>query len=220
MEWSRLHNRSRRSLFTPMSLAQGPAEKTHLMRLRRTKGIGLLTMRRLCITVDWTQTYHSHRLFDEPWIGTTTLREVADCMVELEDSTMTADDDDSSGQPGAQRSEPTMTGAITAATIFIVDGQPGARRSEPTAIRGHGSQTSTGKDIGPSLEVLRSSLDGSHDVSKEVGGCGCGTDHLCSDGCGPCNRRSAGRRSPRRMRVRRMTLPTGGRAPAQRAMQE
>ena len=53
-ECSRLHSRSRRSLFTPMRVAQGPADKTHLMRLRRTKGIGLLTMKRFCITDDWT----------------------------------------------------------------------------------------------------------------------------------------------------------------------
>ena len=120
-EWSRLHNRSRRSLFTPTRVAQGPAEKTHLMRLRRTKGIGLSTMKRFCITDDWTQTSNAHRLFDEPWIGTTTFQEVADYMVELEDSNMTANDDDSTGQPGAKRSEPTTTGAMTAATIFIVE---------------------------------------------------------------------------------------------------
>ena len=75
-------------------------------------------------------------------------------MVEPEDSTTAADDDDLTGQPGAQRSEPTSTGAMVAAIMFIVDGQRGARRSEPTAIRGHGSQTSTNKDIGPSLDVL------------------------------------------------------------------
>ena len=80
------------------------------MRLRRTNGIGLLTMKRLCTTDDWTQTSNAHRLLDKPWIGTTTFQEVADCMVESEDSTMTADGDDSTGQPGAQRSEPTTTG--------------------------------------------------------------------------------------------------------------
>ena len=96
------------------------------MRLRRTKGIGLLTTKRMCITDDWTQTSDAHRLLDEPWIGTTTLQEVADRVVRSENSTMTADDGDSTGQPGAQRSEPTTTGAMTAAVIFIVDGQPGA----------------------------------------------------------------------------------------------
>ena len=112
-EWSRLHNRSRRSFFTPMRLAQRPAENTHLMRLRRTKGIGLLTMKRFCITDDWTQTSNAHRLLDEPWIGTTTFQEVADYMVESEAPTTTGYDDDMTGQPGAQRSEPTTTGANT-----------------------------------------------------------------------------------------------------------
>ena len=81
---------------------------------------------------------------------------------------------------------------MTAATISIVDGQRGAKRSELTAIRDHSRQTSTKKDIEPSLDVLRSSLDESHGVSEEVGGCSCGTNHLCSDGCGPCSRRHTG----------------------------
>ena len=151
-------------------------------------------MRRFCITDDWTQTSDAHRLLDEPCIGTTTFQEFADYMMESEDSTTTANDedstrqvagrhraqpnrndDDSMGQPGAQRSEPTTAGAMTAATIFIVDGQPGARRCEPTAIRGHGRQTPTKKDIEPSLDVLRSSLDESHGVSEEVEGCSRGT---------------------------------------------
>ena len=103
-EWSRLHNRSRRSLFTPMRVAQGPADKTHRMRLRGTKGTCLLTMKCCCITGDLRQTSNAHRLLEEPLIGTTTtFQDVADCMVESEDSTMTADDDDSTDQPGAQR---------------------------------------------------------------------------------------------------------------------
>ena len=101
----------------PMRVARGPDEKTHRMRLRRTQGIGLLTMKRFRITDGWTQTSNAHSLFDEPWIGTTAFQDVADYMVESEDSTITANDDDSTGQPGSQRSEPTTTGAMTAATV-------------------------------------------------------------------------------------------------------
>ena len=81
-----------------------------------------------------------------------------------------SNDDDSTGQPGAQRSEPTTTGAMTAATIFIVDGQPGATRSELIAIQIHGAQTPTKQDTEPPLGVPRSCLGGIHEVSKEVEG--------------------------------------------------
>ena len=134
------------------------------MRLRRTKGIGLLSMKRFCITDDWTQTLNAHRLLDEPWIGTTTFQDIADYMMESDDSTTTT------GQAGAQRSEPTTRGAMTAATIFIVDGQPGATRSEPTAIKDHGLQTSTKEDTKPPLGVLSSRVVESHGVSNEVRG--------------------------------------------------
>ena len=90
------------------------------MRLRRTKGIGFLTMRRFCITDAWTQTSNAHRLLDKPWIGTTTFQEVVDYMIESEDSTTTANDDDDStrqvagrhrAQPNRSDDDPTRQGA-------------------------------------------------------------------------------------------------------------
>ena len=87
-------------------------------------------MKRLCITEDWTQSLHAHRLLDEPWIRTTTFQEVADYMVESEDATTT-------GQPGAQRSElttMTTTGATSAANI----------NASADAVSGEGSRCERG----------------------------------------------------------------------------
>ena len=50
--------------------------------------------------------------------------------------------------------------------------------------------------------MLSSSLDESHGLSKQVRGCIWGTNHLCSDRCGPCNRGEED--------TRRMGSPKGG----------
>ena len=90
--WHRQHKRVRRSLFTPLRVAQGPDSGVHLVRLRTTKGMNLVDYRPFTIVDDWTQPSNSHRILRFPWIGSTTFQEVADTMT-LTDTTSNAKND-------------------------------------------------------------------------------------------------------------------------------
>ena len=79
--WHRQHLRVRRSLFTPLRVAQGPDAGVHLMRVRTTKGINLVTMQPFTLVDDWTQPANSHRVLGFPWIGNTAFQEVSDSMM-------------------------------------------------------------------------------------------------------------------------------------------
>ena len=84
-KWQRQHLRVRRSLFAPLRVAQGPDSSVHLMRVRATKGVNLITMKSFSIVDNWTQASNAHRLLDFPWIGSTTFQEVADSIMLMDD---------------------------------------------------------------------------------------------------------------------------------------
>ena len=52
--WRRAHRRTRQALFTPMRVAQGPAIDARLVRIRRTTGVDISTLRNVENIDDWT----------------------------------------------------------------------------------------------------------------------------------------------------------------------
>ena len=72
--WQREHRRSRRSLFTPFRVAAGPSSNAHFIRLRKTSGIDLSSMRKFEIVDDWTQSSNAHRLLPFDWVGKSEFR--------------------------------------------------------------------------------------------------------------------------------------------------
>ena len=58
--WKREHLKTRRVLFTPMRVSQGPPEDAHMSRIRITKGVNVETMETFSAADDWTQSENAH----------------------------------------------------------------------------------------------------------------------------------------------------------------
>ena len=72
-EWTRLHVTPRRSLFTPCSVARGPAHPDCLRTRRVTEGVDI-EGNKFRIDNDWREPSRAHKVLDLPWTGHTTFR--------------------------------------------------------------------------------------------------------------------------------------------------
>ena len=84
--WNRQHRRARRSLFTPLRVAQGPDSGVHLMRIRTTNGVNLMNLQKFTVVDDWTQAANAHKVLDFPWVGNTVFQEVNDSITLIDTS--------------------------------------------------------------------------------------------------------------------------------------
>ena len=95
--WVREHRKVRRSLFTPMRIANGPKSDTHFLKIRETRAVNAITMRTFRVVDDWTQSSNSHKVLDFPWIGKTTFRLVEDTLMEVSDGEGAKENDSQKG---------------------------------------------------------------------------------------------------------------------------
>ena len=83
--WKREHRGSRRALFTPCRVARGPCADKQLIKIRKTSGVDINSMRQFKVIDDWTQSSNAHRILPFTWIGRTTFHEVTECLEDMAD---------------------------------------------------------------------------------------------------------------------------------------
>ena len=64
-----------------MRVAQGPSIDAHLVRIWRTTGVDISTLRNFEIIHDWTQSRNAHRVLPFTWVGKTEFHLAQDALV-------------------------------------------------------------------------------------------------------------------------------------------